>query len=377
MSQTLAIFLDAYRELNARKMFWVSMIISGLFIGLFALVGADENKITFLAFEWPMPMARTFYKVYLLKLVLVTIWLTWAAVILALISTTSIFPDFIAGGSIDLYLARPIGRLRLFLTKYFAALMFVVLQAAVFSVSAYFVVGIRAGEWKPSLFLAIPLITAFYSYLFAVCVLLGLLTRSSIAALLLTILFWFALFGVHLAEYGLLYAKYQTAEMVEIQQQLVADADAEILAIREKKSALNMFGMQESSMKEKRDQASRRLAEAQEWSQTWQKWHAIVYAVKTVLPKTSETVGLLDRKLFESDELAALDEEMRDRQRSRRRARIGDNEMSHRMRAEQHAQIEVQRESLTRSPMWIVGTSLGFEAVILGLSAWIFCRRDF
>lgn len=376
MSQTLAIFLDAYRELNARRMFWISIILSGLFIGLFAIVGADDNRITFLGFEWPMPMARTFYKVYLLKLVLVTIWLTWAAVILALISTTSIFPDFIAGGSIDLYLARPIGRLRLFLTKYFAALLFVVLQAAIFSVCAYFVVGVRAGEWKPSLFLAIPLITVFYSYLFAVCVLLGLLTRSSIAALLLTILFWFALFGIHLAEYGLLFAKFQSQEMVVIQEQVVTDADAEIIAIRQKGSALNLFGLQETSMREKRDQASRRLAEARDWAATWQKWHTVVFALKTALPKTSETVGLLDRKLFESNELEALDEEMQNRQR-RRRARIGDNEMSHRMRAEQHARIEVQRESLTRSSTWILGTSIAFEAAILGLSAWIFCRRDF
>lgn len=376
MNQTFAILLDAYRELNARKMFWISMILSGLFIGAFALVGADEGKITFLTFEWPMPMARTFYKVYLLKLVLVTIWLTWAAVILALISTTSIFPDFIASGSIDLYLSRPIGRFRLFLTKYVAALLFVILQATIFSVCAYFVVGTRAGEWKPSLFLAIPLITVFYSYLYSFCVLMGMWTRSSIAALLLTIVFWFVLFGVHLAEYGLLYAKFQSEALVEIQEQIVADADAEIVSIREQKSALNMFGLQESSMRNKRDAASRKLADAQASTATWQKWHNVLYAVKTALPKTSETVGLLDRKLFESEELDALDEEMRNRRKGRR-ARVSDNEMSLRMRAEQQAQIDVQHESFTRSPAWIIGTSLGFEAVILGLSAWMFCRRDF
>jgi hypothetical protein len=30
-----------------------------------------------------------------------------------------------------------------------------------------------------------------------------------------------------------------------------------------------------------------------------------------------------------------------------------------------------------RSEWWIVGTSLAFEGVVLGLAAWIFCRRDF
>ncbi len=216
MNQTLAILLDAYRELNARKMFWISIILSGLFIGAFALFGATEDKVTFLTFEWPMPLAKTFYKAYLLQLALVTIWLTWAAVILALISTASIFPDFIASGSIDLYLSRPIGRLRLFFTKYLAAMLFVILQATIFSVCAYFVVGVRAGEWKPSLFLAIPLITVFYSYLYSVCVLLGMWTRSSIAALLLTILFWFFVFGLHFAEYAVLYMKLQTSAFVVV-----------------------------------------------------------------------------------------------------------------------------------------------------------------
>jgi hypothetical protein len=30
-----------------------------------------------------------------------------------------------------------------------------------------------------------------------------------------------------------------------------------------------------------------------------------------------------------------------------------------------------------RSAGWILGTSCGFEAVVLGLSAWLFCRRDY
>ena len=32
MTQTLALLVDAYRELNARKMFWISLIISGVVI---------------------------------------------------------------------------------------------------------------------------------------------------------------------------------------------------------------------------------------------------------------------------------------------------------------------------------------------------------
>jgi hypothetical protein len=40
---------------------------------------------------------------------------------------------------------------------------------------------------------------------------------------------------------------------------------------------------------------------------------------------------------------------------------------------------ERQLESVLRqrSVAWIVGTSLGFEVVVLALAAWIFSRRDF
>ena len=187
MSQTLAIFLDAYRELNAKRMFWVTLALSGLFIGGFALLGIGNGSLTVLGFDFPVPMPELMYKVVLRQAV-IGFWLAWGATVLALVSTAGIFPDFLAGGSVDLYLAKPIGRVRLFLTKYAAGLLFVLLQVLVFTVGAFLVAGLRAGQWEPSLFLAVPLVVCFFSYLYAVCVLLGVLTRSTIAALLLSAL---------------------------------------------------------------------------------------------------------------------------------------------------------------------------------------------
>ena len=41
MTATIALLLDAYRLLNARKIFWITMILSLLVVGSFALVGAN------------------------------------------------------------------------------------------------------------------------------------------------------------------------------------------------------------------------------------------------------------------------------------------------------------------------------------------------
>jgi hypothetical protein len=38
---------------------------------------------------------------------------------------------------------------------------------------------------------------------------------------------------------------------------------------------------------------------------------------------------------------------------------------------------ELVRKQRSRSVAWIVGTSLLFEAFILSIACWIFCRRDY
>ena len=38
MTQTLALLLDAYRQLNARKIFWITMILNLLCVACFAIV---------------------------------------------------------------------------------------------------------------------------------------------------------------------------------------------------------------------------------------------------------------------------------------------------------------------------------------------------
>lgn len=391
MSQTLAILMDAYRELNARKMFWITLIISGLFMALFALLGAEDDKLTFATSEWPMPHAKTVYK-SILKIALVSVWLSWAAVILALISTASIFPDFMASGSIDLYLARPISRLRLFLTKYLSALLFVLLQATIFSIGAFFVVGLRAGEWKPSLFLAIPLITIFYSYLYAICVLLGVWTRSAIASMLLTILIWFGIFGVHVAENFTLTRLMVGQAYVDIQQQRIADADARLTAMggpatasstapaetesQESSSVGDSNEASSANIRRSRDRAVAAMQDRQASLKTMKTWHTAFYVAMSILPKTGETVALLDRELFERDEMEKLMSDAAERRRGRR-SRITDEDFQVEFEATLEGSRRTEAEILSRSPLWVIGTSLVFEAVVLAFAAWIFCRRDY
>ena len=96
LTQTLAIFHDAYRELNSKKLFWITLILSALLMAGFALLGIkDENTLTLLTVKFPMPMAKFAYK-QIFAWVVVSLWFTGAAIVLALVSTVGLFPDFIS-----------------------------------------------------------------------------------------------------------------------------------------------------------------------------------------------------------------------------------------------------------------------------------------
>ena len=58
MIQTFALLLDSYRELNAKKLFWIVLALSGLVVVLFASLGLSGGAVTF--FGWTTPMKSGF-----------------------------------------------------------------------------------------------------------------------------------------------------------------------------------------------------------------------------------------------------------------------------------------------------------------------------
>lgn len=409
--QTGAMLLDAYRELNAKKMFWITLALSAFVVLAIACIGINDKGISILWWTFPVGVFNTtivspafFYKLIFVEFGF-KVWLTWAATILALISTASLIPDFVAGGSIDLVLSKPIGRLRLFLTKYATGLLFVGLQVAVFALASFLVIGIRGGAWEWRIFLAVPLVLLFFSFLYCVCALIGLVTRSTIAALLLTILFWFVVFLVHTAEQSLLLFKLNAEDRVvsietkaqpltdSITKQQAAikqlsetpsDESAEDKAAREGKIVTMQASL--SGLELRQQTSTTNLKEYQNSQVLLTRWHTAIFTLKTILPKTAETMGILERSLTSPDEVSKLQNAEED-QRAERRAQRGrpaessDNEGSENRRGPDGFNLAVARKQQDiirdRSVWWILGTSIAFEAVVLGFACLIFSRRDF
>lgn len=380
--QTWALILAAYRELNAKKLFWITMGINLLVVLLYAALGINDEGVTLLHWQFSDEFFNAenvppdlFYRLQFVSWG-IPFWLSWIATILALVSTAGIVPDLVKGGVIETMLSKPISRTRLFLTRYSTGLIFVLLQVGVFSVGCFLVMGIRGGAWEPRLFLAIPIVLVFFSYLYAICALFGMLTRSTITSLLLTILIWFMLFLTNAADGLIIQQREGVAVQVERLEEQEANR-AQVLTMTEQNLENTepdspMHGQMVRNVKNRRlglEDTRERLEARRASLEMWNKWTTAVGYARTVLPKTSETIGLLERYLMSREELGRL---MADRTG----IEINEEDDIPAM-ADPEAIRRAELAMRDRSVAWIVGTSLLFEVFILGIATLLFMRRDF
>ena len=373
-----AMIIDAYRQLSAAKLFWLTLGLSILVVLLYGSIGFNDAGMTMLfgLFEVESefitkgsPWARGLY-LGIYSNFLITIWLSWVATVLALISTCSIFPDFVSEGSIELSLSKPISRIHIFAMKFFVSMLFVMLQVSIFCFGIFLCVGLRIGEWNWMIFIAIPIVTLFYSYLFSVTVFTGMITKSGIAALLVTGVFWMSLFSVSLSEGAL--TAIVTSE--EVQLELYRDGIEKQQIMLDEIIAKSPEDFRIKKKQERIDYLITANEDAQEFLGKIRPWQTRISWVLTLLPKTSQTIGLLDRWLSNEDgfDLAAI---MRGDMSELEEMEEIDS--TSRLALHRETNKRMQEEYDGRSLWYVVGTSVIFECFVLGLASLIFCRRDF
>ena len=205
--QLWAVIVDSFRESLDRKIFWVLVILTLLIVVMMLSVGFDGNRINYVFGLWKADADshNPLFDFAPTQLVGVMVWvflsviLGWMGIILMVIATAGVFPSMMERGAIDVVLSKPIGRMRLFLYKYVASMVFVFLQGTLFVVLTFLVMGFHWGVWCPGYLLCVPLLVLLFSYVFCVSVLVGVKTRSTVAAILLSIGAWAMFALVHQA----------------------------------------------------------------------------------------------------------------------------------------------------------------------------------
>ena len=273
MRQIFTIFWDSYRLLTAKKLFWIALGISVLISLLYASVkmGEDGISVLFGAYSFgdedfvvPEQIGRFIY-LSVFANYLVPLWLGLFAIVLALISVCSVFPNFLESGSIDVAVSKPINRVTLFLTKYVSSLLFVGIQVFVFCLIVFVGFGLRMESWNFSIFWAVPLIVFVFSLIYSVAVLTAVWTKSTLLSLLIAFLVWGLSWGIQVLE--------------SWSYRIAYTAPAQGLSID--------YSTGESEVKE----------EAQEENVAIAKVHRFLKTMGTPLPKTRDATYLLKTKI--------------------------------------------------------------------------------
>jgi hypothetical protein len=170
-------------------------------------VHAEKTKIQEVR-EWPhVPSILFFFEAPLLTnslrggVYFMLKWLvngagSWILLAVSVVVTAGFIPNLLAKGTIDLVISKPISRPFLLVSKYLGGLTYIAILTAFTALGVWFVIGLRSGLWSPNFLLIIPILILYFAVLYAVSTLVAVLTRSTLVAILATILAWAIFWGV-------------------------------------------------------------------------------------------------------------------------------------------------------------------------------------
>ena len=119
--------------------------------------------------------------------------------LLALVWTAGFMPTFLETGAIAVLIAKPVKRRTLFLGKYVGVMFFMGCQVALFVGLTWLALGVRTGVWDRIYLWSIPLILLQFAVYYGFSVLLAVSTRSTVACVFGSLLFWLVSWGMNYA----------------------------------------------------------------------------------------------------------------------------------------------------------------------------------
>jgi hypothetical protein len=126
--------------------------------------------------------------------------------LLMLVWTAGFLPAFLDQRSVAVVLAKPLPRWTLLVGQFLGVLALVAFQGGVFLAGTWLALGLRTGVWDGAYFLCLPLLLVHFGVFFSASVLLAVSTRSTVACVFGSVLFWLLCFGLNLGRHAALQA---------------------------------------------------------------------------------------------------------------------------------------------------------------------------
>lgn len=135
--------------------------------------------------------------------------------LIAIIVTANMIPETFESGSLNLLLSKPISRWGMYTSKFFGGCVFIALCAAYLFIGIWLWMGIAMGVWDRAILFSIPLYVIVFAIYFSVSAVVGLVWRSPIVAVILTLLFWAFCFSIG-SVYSVFNTKMKNSEFINL-----------------------------------------------------------------------------------------------------------------------------------------------------------------
>ena len=195
MNNILTISNFTIREALSRKIIVTFFAISTFVILIFGLVFAlvpfeDLSGMVNANGKDPINIAQEIVKG--LKLFVVAP-LFGGGLFLSIFSAASFIPNMLEKGAVDLILSKPISRAQIILGKFLGGTLIVFINIAYLIISIWLMIIIKFNIWDISFLYSIFTITFTFASLYALIILIGILTQSSVLAMMLSYIIFFVL----------------------------------------------------------------------------------------------------------------------------------------------------------------------------------------
>ncbi|HEX6984844.1 MAG TPA: ABC transporter permease, partial [Planctomycetaceae bacterium] len=180
------------------------LLLSAAYPGALKPPTDSRAKITYLGFEIPGvsgQLEQFFSETEMVRRIIreliyaVCVWgIGPIGLLVGIVVTADVMPRTFEPGAIDLLLSKPVNRALIFLTKFFGACAFILISFSYLVAGLWLIVWLRLDVWAPQILAAIPLFLFSFAVIYAVSAVTGLLWRSPIVSVMVTVVVWGAAF---------------------------------------------------------------------------------------------------------------------------------------------------------------------------------------
>lgn len=176
------------RETFSRKIFIAFFAISTLSLITMGIILASVDVESFMSFFGQKAQNNEIILSEILsglKLMIVSP-LFGFGLFLSIFSVSSLVPNMLEKGNIDLLLSKPVARYQIIIGKFLGGTLVVFINIAYLVIGMWILFGIKFGIWETAFLYSIPMITFTFAVLYSLIIIVGILTKSSILAMMLS-----------------------------------------------------------------------------------------------------------------------------------------------------------------------------------------------